>query len=749
MVASVAWMKRLALCLLLLGAALGLQAQTLDAEFLQIYRVIQEAEVLEKGGQAGPAMDRYQEARRRLEEFSRANPNWNPTIIGFRRRYLEERSNAMKGRLAPSADVSATPVPSAAGPAVAEPSAVSSIPGVLRAAGGVPSDAAVLAHELSVARTRMNDAEARAEAAKRRADELAVEAQQANDRSSQLALDLRQARDRVEVLEAAQRNLERFRDQLDADRSTLEAKLREALSPKPAALDPIELAKAEERNRLLMKENAILKAGLEHQLAENAKVLAMAQTAGELERELTAVKAELAAQQRHNAALEARWTEARTAMAATREEAESREAMVLRGEIESLRKELAAARAAGEAESATGSPLSALQAELAQQRMLAAELWRENSSLLRELQMVSPIRVTPASLKVAELPGMDLPAAEAARLHRLERERQELRGQLEVARAELRRREDSVLEARTQDLTRQVNVLQARVRVLEAAREPYTAEELALFKAPAAAASPSPIQVAQATPSGAPSSGSPAAPTTPAAPATPPATPVPSAPAGVGTAPAGGGTVRRRTEADLPPGSGILAERARRAFAQRRLDEAEKAYRGILELDPANVYTLGNLSLIVVEQGRLEEGEELIQRALKVDAQDPYSLFVLGNIRWRQKRLDEALNLLSRSAALDPDNEETQVFLGITLSGLGQRSAAEAALRKAIKLNPGSAMAHYNLAVVYATQKPPFLEMARFHYDRARRAGQPANPAFEALIRDDLPAPAPAGAPQP
>jgi Tfp pilus assembly protein PilF len=59
------------------------------------------------------------------------------------------------------------------------------------------------------------------------------------------------------------------------------------------------------------------------------------------------------------------------------------------------------------------------------------------------------------------------------------------------------------------------------------------------------------------------------------------------------------------------------------------------------------------------------------------------------------------------------------------------RVPAEAALRKAVQLQPGYAGAHYNLAVVYATQKPPAPELARWHYQKAVDAGHPRNPDLE------------------
>ena len=53
----------------------------------------------------------------------------------------------------------------------------------------------------------------------------------------------------------------------------------------------------------------------------------------------------------------------------------------------------------------------------------------------------------------------------------------------------------------------------------------------------------------------------------------------------------------------------------------------------------------------------------------------------------------------------------------------GDRGPAETALRKAIQLRPGWGEAHHALAVVYATQDPPFIELAQWHYQKALSNG--------------------------
>ncbi|MCX6895472.1 MAG: tetratricopeptide repeat protein [Verrucomicrobia bacterium] len=89
---------------------------------------------------------------------------------------------------------------------------------------------------------------------------------------------------------------------------------------------------------------------------------------------------------------------------------------------------------------------------------------------------------------------------------------------------------------------------------------------------------------------------------------------------------------------------------------------------------------------------------------------------------------------MSHAAELNPKDAEIQNFLGVTLSQKGQRAAAETALRKAIQLDPEYGSAHNNLAVIYLTQNPPQVELARWHYQKALAAGQGRNAELESLL---------------
>jgi Flp pilus assembly protein TadD len=123
-----------------------------------------------------------------------------------------------------------------------------------------------------------------------------------------------------------------------------------------------------------------------------------------------------------------------------------------------------------------------------------------------------------------------------------------------------------------------------------------------------------------------------------------------------------------------------------------------------------------------------------VGRAIALDPDDPASLYLLGILRYRQEKLDEALNALSRSAQLNSTNPGTQNYLGCVLADKGMRPAAEIAFRKALQLEPEYADAHYNLALIYASAKPPSPELARWHYKRALNLGHPKSPKLEELL---------------
>jgi Tfp pilus assembly protein PilF len=512
--------------------------------------------------------------------------------------------------------------------------------------------------------------------------------------------------------------------QLQFDNSGLQAKLKEAFAAQPASIDPRELTAAREQIRNLQKENALLKVNLaqrqsapvpappdtkaleqlKHDLTEaNGRLRQQTEQADALARE----KKEL--QARVDSLITASWnatnldaarkalveanrklaeqTNAMAKLGREKEELQSRVSalstensslIALRAENELLKK-LAAARPAP---ASAGNP--AANHELAEARAQIAalqsdrEIWRLEKMALenRVRDLTSPTTAPPAIAPYN-------PAEESAQVKRLERERDDLQKKLDAAQKELYGRNRRTAAARIDELSGQLTVLRARLGVLEAQAVPYTPEELALFSKPethvVAGAGQKPLQ-------------------------------------------------------SLGANEAVLVAQAQKDFSENRFDLAEEKYQEVLRHDDRNVNALTDLATIEMRQDHFGEAEQHLKQALVLAPENVYSLSRLGLLKFQQDKIDEALDALSHAAKNDPKDPEIENFLGLALSRKGLRGPAETALRKAIQLDPNYGDAHNNLAVIYVTQKPPLVELARWHYQKALGAGHAHNPELEKIL---------------
>ncbi len=506
--------------------------------------------------------------------------------------------------------------------------------------------------------------------------------------------------------------------QLQSDNSRLESKLQEALRVQPANVDPATLARAEEQIKTLSKENALLKAIGTNGLAatEPSATALMEQLKQQLARanlriaeqneRMTALDSEKAGlQKKVESMIPAAWNatnldaarkaldEANRKLAEQSElankaaaektalserikslTAEAEVAAALRTENDILKKQLADAKAAprSETEKLTRQ-LTEAQAQIASLKSDQNVLRLENAALEKRFKERPVPAAAPAVATV-----------EAARVKQLERERDELQQKFDASQQELLALRAKPGAAKVEDLQNEIQLLRTRLAVMETQKMPYTEEEAAVIKK---------VEAQVVDP-----------------------------------------RVGKKSSRELPPGSMTLVAEAQKDFAARRFDQAEEKYQQVLKQDDKNVYTLANLAAIQIEMGHLDQAEKNIRQALSVAPEDPYSLSLLGFLKFRQNKFDEALDALGRAAKLDPQNAEIQNYLGLTLGQKGMRNAAESALRKAVTLDPNYGSAHYNLAVIYLTQKPQQVELARLHYRKAIAAGMQPSVDMERML---------------
>lgn len=629
--------------------ALALWAEGPDEQYGRVYSLIREGDVFLERGLNREALVQYFNARELLEKLHKDYPAWNQNVVAYRLSYLGGRI----GTNVPPV-LSGTNVP----PPVLAPSG-SSTRVVTSAPAAVPS---VVVPAPVLPRVAVPSAPAKP----------------------------------VATMEARLQELVAEIERLRQDRELLQAKLREALSVQPAAVDPRELAQAEKRVQELERQNQELRASLDAEKERKAAAVDPAVLA-QTQEALKEAQAALDRQVRMVTAL----TKEKGAIEEKLDKANERARARARTAERKVEPVAPAAAVSSEASVAElKEQVGQLQVQLDEERRRAVILGAENEALAKRLEQVvpggggarAPLAVAASGSPEPTRPVLSAKAAKAAKaaeksqIKALQRERDDLRRRVAKMSNELEERRLRTGPSQQARLAEEVSILRARIQVYEARQVPFTAEELARYK--------SRVQAFPGTEA----------------------------------------SRTRRSPRQVPAGAATLVAEAERAIQGRRYEEAERKLQQALVLDERNVGLLVNLAVAHIEQNRLDAADETLKRAAASDPNDTDVLALTGMVRFRQGRYDEAFDTLSRAAQLDPDSPQTQNYLGLALIQKGQRGPAETALRRAVQLAPGYSDAHNNLAMLYQQAKPPYLELARWHYEKALSTGAERDLGFEKLL---------------
>jgi tetratricopeptide (TPR) repeat protein len=189
--------------------------------------------------------------------------------------------------------------------------------------------------------------------------------------------------------------------------------------------------------------------------------------------------------------------------------------------------------------------------------------------------------------------------------------------------------------------------------------------------------------------------------------------------------------------APMSPEVTALITEARDQFVRGNFAGAEELYQKFVELQPNNVVALANLGVSQFRQGKLTAAQLALEKALAVNPNDAFSLTTLGAVMIEQNRIEDAIAYLERANGSQADDAITLNYLGVASSQLGQFGKAEQSLRRAITVNPEYAEAHFNLAVIYATAKPPSIALAKRHYEKALELGSTPDKRLASMLQGE------------
>jgi Flp pilus assembly protein TadD len=187
---------------------------------------------------------------------------------------------------------------------------------------------------------------------------------------------------------------------------------------------------------------------------------------------------------------------------------------------------------------------------------------------------------------------------------------------------------------------------------------------------------------------------------------------------------------------ELPPMTKVLNQRAAAAFAKGDWETARKAYREMIDLNPKNALVWANLGAVEQRAGDAKKAAECFEQSVQHNPELASSWLALGLLRLEAGDTYNALSALARAVHEDPEDARAHNYLAIAAKKLGWADAAEVELQKALKLQPEYGAAHFNLALMMLEHRPPSIELAKRHYDKALSLGMEKDPVVERRLKE-------------
>ena len=118
---------------------------------------------------------------------------------------------------------------------------------------------------------------------------------------------------------------------------------------------------------------------------------------------------------------------------------------------------------------------------------------------------------------------------------------------------------------------------------------------------------------------------------------------------------------------------------------QKKYDQAEQAFKGVLAIDPQNAPTLNYFGYMLADRGvRLDEAANMLKRALDQDPTNAAYLDSMGWILYKQNKLPEAESYIRKAVDHDPHDPTMLSHLGDILAKSGHADQAAAEWEKSL-----------------------------------------------------------------
>lgn len=153
------------------------------------------------------------------------------------------------------------------------------------------------------------------------------------------------------------------------------------------------------------------------------------------------------------------------------------------------------------------------------------------------------------------------------------------------------------------------------------------------------------------------------------------------------------------------------------AYQGGRSDLAVGYLEQSLRVSPGNANFLSNLGLVYQALGRRDEAADSYRQAVELQPTCVSAHINLGNLFREKERWDQAADCYRRALQIDPNHADAHNSLGLVLYLMGRADEALSSCRQALRLRPGFPEAHNNLGM--ALQALGQLDEALTHLQQA------------------------------
>ena len=128
-------------------------------------------------------------------------------------------------------------------------------------------------------------------------------------------------------------------------------------------------------------------------------------------------------------------------------------------------------------------------------------------------------------------------------------------------------------------------------------------------------------------------------------------------------------------------------------------DLALEYFDRVLAVGPNVAEAHGNRGVALMTLGRLDEAERALRRSMELDPRRAEPWYALGNLKASQDEHQAAFEAFLRSLEIDPRDGRAWTNMGIALHHMGKFDDAMAAYQRAATILPDAPLVHYNVAV--------------------------------------------------